>query len=320
LFVTILLLVTLIGVGHFADFLLGSAGQRRIKDRIVNLYVVASEEGWNSIIRFSSRLFRKYLEHTFGPKSFSLRYILSVALYSTIMLFLVNVLHLGDINIPRLALSFCVIFLFDIVSIRLVIRLLRRQELRTESSSSSRLASDIFLFIVFGASVFFITNIYINTAYLVVKEFIPSQCSSLAAGSHLNSWSCFPSTERLEYQEERIKRNLVFRILPLKDEGNNYYILLGEKVRVPHTIFEIDRFRTRNVILVSLQIYLPMITYLLIFGTLTLIYFSEDTLRPGFLLFLERVEETKSGVFTLLAFAINGLVGVLTALSKLLGS
>jgi hypothetical protein len=80
--ILVFILVSLMTLGNFVDFLLGSGGQRGIKDRLVDFYVSIDEGDWTTIIRKPAAWFTLYFDFIFGPRYISIRVLFVMVLYS----------------------------------------------------------------------------------------------------------------------------------------------------------------------------------------------------------------------------------------------
>jgi hypothetical protein len=81
---SIVLLTSLIALGHIIDFCIGSSGQRRIKDRVTEFYIHVAESDWSPLYRQPASVAGRYLDCYFGRPSFSMKFIKRVLAYSLI--------------------------------------------------------------------------------------------------------------------------------------------------------------------------------------------------------------------------------------------
>jgi hypothetical protein len=91
---TILVIAILISLGQFSDFLLGSRGNRNIKDRLEKFYFSIELGDWSLLYRFPANALLRFIYKLTGSRILSLRFALKTIIISIIMtaLFLISYL------------------------------------------------------------------------------------------------------------------------------------------------------------------------------------------------------------------------------------
>jgi hypothetical protein len=292
----ILVLVTLIGLGRFADFLLGPRGDRRLKDKLVHFYVCVSEGNWLSVIEISARQYHQFLQLVFEKYRCSWRFLLNVFLYS----FVVSVIVIGsaiyayaadtadagiiaalftlDLIIePRLRYLFTTIvainYALDLVSMYLLIRLLAYTKIDSPLKSVT----------IAWASVSLILIIFTLAVAL-----------SMTIGNALMIG--LPPETRWQLLWFWLKMNIM-------------HPWNAPSTSIGHI----------NVSIFSVSVLIPFSVLLIIVMCSLVIYYSRGITKTPMLLIIERLEEAKSGVFTIISSATTLIIGIITALQKVLG-
>jgi hypothetical protein len=99
----VLTLTALIGLAHLGDFLLGIGGQRRIKDRMVDLYVAASENDWAVFVRATGAAYHSYLCKLFRIDGVSWQMLIRIVFYSLTISLISHILWFSLDPTPLLA-------------------------------------------------------------------------------------------------------------------------------------------------------------------------------------------------------------------------
>jgi hypothetical protein len=80
----ILIFTFLASLGWCADILLGSPGNRKLKDTLTNFYVSLEEGDWTVLYRYPASALLAFMVHVVGPNPFSFRYFLKTTVVSAI--------------------------------------------------------------------------------------------------------------------------------------------------------------------------------------------------------------------------------------------
>jgi hypothetical protein len=69
----IVFLTLLVTCAALCDYLIGSKGRRKLKDRLADLYVATADTDWSELLRAPPQFFGGYLDWVLGPRYLSLR-------------------------------------------------------------------------------------------------------------------------------------------------------------------------------------------------------------------------------------------------------
>ena len=289
-------LVTLVGLGKFADFLMGPRGDRRLKDRLITFYVNVSDENWTAIIAIPANSYCRFLQTVFGTRPNSCRFYVAVFLYSTaIFIAVVGGTYYEHPSTMKGALSFwypflvffIINYLLDLVSLMLLITILARIDWTiTKKAVVSTITVLITLLVIFDLAVTLSASIFnvIAILYIGTSRLTPwhlSWMSFVWAGAVLSATHPWHSSASI---------------------GNPF----DPADQINFSIFSVSVVAPLSVLAVIITCSLAM-------------YYSRDLTRRPLLLVIERIEEAKDGVFTVISWAITGIVGIIEALRKALG-
>jgi hypothetical protein len=282
-----------VSLGHFTDFIIGQAGQKKVKDQLADLYVAVADGDWSRLFRSPAKLFLSYIDALFQfakPVVFSLR----VLIYSFIFSMLVDlVLFISSTNISpslivaplraegippwdKLYLFVSIVnnSIFDILSI-IIVRWL------TKSAA--------------GIPATYIVPLLVSSVGIALVIFLLASMSQnfMLVIVYSRFYGIFPNVyQDLEAAVRAAQGTLVFFFLP-QGVSSNLHAMLP-----------------------SIQVVIPITTYVLFCAAAYVFYLSRNFLRKPLLILLERLDESRSGIFTSLAAAISAVVGLLQALGK----
>jgi hypothetical protein len=291
---TIFLLISLVALGHFTDFIIGQSGRRKVKDRLADVYVAVAEGDWSTLFRSPAQLFLRYIEKVFSFKSVPVllrRVILysvgisllvdgallvsSIAVYPNVLVIPLSPSGVSPFHPPFLLASAATNLVFDLWSLLVVKRCMKSIEVVKARYLIPLLAMFVCVtFVICVIACMFQTGLSV-VVYSRTYHILPSLNEDLHAAY------------------------LAALTLPavLKNNPQQLYSLLP-----------------------CIQIILPMTTYIIFCALAYTVYLLRNVLRKPLLIVLERLDEARSGVFTSIAAAISALVGLFEALIKWIGT
>jgi hypothetical protein len=182
---------------------------------------------------------------------------------------------------------FIINYLLDLVSLMLLITILARTDWTiTKKAVVSTITVLIILLVIFDLAVTLSASIFnvIAMLYIGTSRLTPSHLSWMSfvwAGAVLSATHPWHSSASI---------------------GNPF----DPTDQINFSIFSVSVVAPLSVLAVIITCSLAM-------------YYSRDLTRRPLLLVIERIEEAKDGVFTVISWAITGIVGIIEALRKALG-
>jgi hypothetical protein len=292
----ILVLVTLISLGHLADFLLGARGQRSVKDKLVDTYVGIAEGDWSEAFRVPARQVRHYIDIVFAWAGTTPQFAHRVGLYSLAMSFGIDV-ALWSLD-WRAYPNVLVIPLFP----------------------SGAPAWHVALVAVGVATNFWLDLASFSILAVVCRLILPAKSFLipviviiLSAAIYTLFWLSFLIGSVLL----SVVVSIVFDVFPFTVDT---YLSLVPIVSDTALFYYLHPSQLFGQMLPSMVINLQVVVPLTLYVTLVFFSYVISLLRPvakaPILLVLERLEESKSGVFTAVAAGLSALVALLTAIAK----
>jgi hypothetical protein len=293
-------LVTLVALGRFVDFVIGSRGTRRLKDRFVEFYVAVEVGNWSSLLSFGSDLYLKYLNSLIGksiirPKPLLMVFVYSISLNSTVFGSLLYygigvdpdgfrraMAGMGGASFQASSWWTIATMYVLMIATNYVIDVVALATLRT---SLTRLQ-------VGG-------NVKPRKSLLVLLglTYVLIGAATWLATANYCSFAFPPESSAAHYE-----RVVLWCLL-----------LTGPLLVAPWGTIILDP----HLIKFSLAVALPITTYIIVLIFMSLLYNTQRVTKPLLSGLLERLEEAKSGIFTTVASAFALIVGVLTAAQKL---
>jgi hypothetical protein len=282
--------------GRLADFLIGPRGDRALKDRVVALYVASATYDYSYIIRDLSSRYHNFLIAVFSRNTLSHKRILSVGIYSLItsliiwLLFLVRAfggitngarwtIDALPIFVPLLTINWCIDMLSFAFSKMASARIARRHDKKH------------ILYVIFLVPAL----MYIT---LVAGQFMWDVAFRIYAVYYTyTSWDLFVSLD-LRFLWRAILGDLADTLL--RPWASNLHL--------------------RNVDSPSFSILtiIPLTTLYVFIGISVLLFLVRRHIRFSIMLILERVEGSRSGIFTIIASGTAVVISVIIAFAGLL--
>jgi hypothetical protein len=277
-------LVTIITLGNFVDWLIGPDGQQHIKDKhLTNLYISVGVSDWAILFRYPATMFTGYADKLLGTRLLSFHSIFRLGIYSLSITIFMDTLVFSSYWNPhafRAGLRFLVLFGAVVIVPNIVCDILSMTLMRVILRRVMNSSERVFYLLL--SSTISLFTVYVVFVFL---------------------WSASVVLEVLAMNQVKFRWALVPSILGL----------IGHEFQ--GSIFEYPVFW----LVFSIHVFVPMMTFIVVAGCGYALYLLEPRLRETVLLVLQRFGESKSGIFTSIAVGINGIVVVLTALSRLLG-
>ena len=296
----VVILLLLVALGNLFDFLIGPPGQRRLKDRLVEWYVVIAGGKWTGIVQSSARTMNLFLNHLLGITNISTKGVLRASIIGTILMFSVLVISLG-IHFPFIKFMasdrkvllwnsfniFCVVVAnvaLDVISLFLTRYVIRKLE---QTSTNGRL---LLLLLFQGIVIYILVATVMTLTESVMLVFSGGAFIGLQANI----------AEKLV-----MVRNLFFNLFPLL-------------LRNPWKHGRGMKFGETSLLIFGAIAAVPLIfSILILLASWTLQISRRLTQRPLALL-LERLEGSPKGLFTTICVGLSVIAGLLAALAKAL--
>ena len=314
---TILILAFVIPAAWLLDFLLGEPGNRKLKDRLTDFYVVVSGGDWSALYKYPASVLLKFMVHIIGPNPLTLRYATRTAVLSasmTAFLFMSSITWsyvysaLTDrhcpipplsqfFEIPGYMSSFLFyIFMFNIAfdyvswsSSQLFLNLIVRSEPKT--SLIIVVASPFLMF----AMLYCLYAIYLPLAIMV-------QVRHQTGG-------------QLAFQDlVAITRHNLVTLLDFISFPRGLFVLSCGKT--DHTIFSISYFNTMQILAAETLIPFVLLLVSCVFGIFA--YTTKPLTQKPLAFLIQRMDSSGQRIVILLAGFLSGISLLLAAIVRFL--
>jgi hypothetical protein len=289
----IFVLATLVMLGRFADFLLGPKGDRMLKDRLIDFYVLAGDYDYTRLASDSAAMYHSFLLVVFGELNRSrTRLAISVGIYSGIsslviwFLFLMRAFGTAweGLNWTLSALP----VLLPLIMVNYVIDLVSFEFAKLGTNKAKYQGKRIYLalLIVLPALIYLalaLGNFLFDIAfriYYVIYTFV--------------GWNFF-----FEHDFQFLWRATT------GDFADSLIRPLSSNLNL----------RNLDNISFSILTILPLTTLYMFVGLVMITFWLRRYVRSILLLFIDRVESSQAGVCTLFASGLAVMISVVTALA-----
>jgi hypothetical protein len=289
----ILVLVVLISAGNLADFVVGKKGNREIRNRLTDFYVLIGDGDWSGAFVFSGRLMSQFIDHILSPKVISFRYLLRLALVSasfSAMVIVGSILANKPRSLPWSEYPGLLgIYGYEVWGFVILANLLADFASWTGAK---------FLFESLGRHgksrwmMLFVTSVAL--AYFSV---------ALAVSLSRASYSVAAS-----FADPSVTNHF--------GRGIDYVRLIRWRFFTP---WNPGAVMIVNVRMFSISVLLPQILFVLSIAMSLIMFHGKSLLKSGLMAFLERIAESEKGVFTISATVLSAIVGILGALTRAIG-
>lgn len=294
-------LLSLVAIGNLVDFLLGPPGQRRLKDRLVDWYVLVAGGTWTGIVQSSARTASEFFSHLFGARTLSSRAIAIAGIGSCFLTALVLLISLGlNFWFVRFLASdpkvrfwncfnmFCIVganAIVDVGSVALTRRALKTIE-RTNSNRS------LALVLLTQAILTYISLVF-------VMALTESVMLIFSGGAFIGLQAAFS-------RKLQMVRTLFFALFPtiLKDPWKE-----GSAMS----------FGGTNLFIFGCIAALPALFSVFVLAASGTLRASRRFTQRPIALLLERLEGSRKGLFTIISVALSTIAGLIAALAKARG-
>jgi hypothetical protein len=288
------ILSAIVALGNFADFLIGTKGQRRLKDRLIAWYLELSESDWSKFVKIAARATADYVNRTFGPHFFTPRFLVRACslsfLVSSLLLVAALSIAAGSLEkgleilfatrffraVPVILVANCAI---DLMSLAIT-----RSVMKHVTVSTSKLRTLGVLLVVAGIA-------YVAVALAVLLT-VPSTIVGLTL------------------KDAELPDPLtIWRRLIMAKVSEAFSSPWDAKMTIGGINFSVF----------SIAAAFGAWFHILVLSSSYLLWLSRPVTQKPILLLVTRLEEAPKGLFTTLGIALAAIVGLIAAYQKASG-
>jgi hypothetical protein len=294
----IAILLTIVALGNILDFFLGRRGQRQLKDRLVDWYILIAGAPWIGVIQFAAKTLDDFLSSLFGRDLISWLSLRRAIYISGALNILLVTAYLGydhqfvkwiwrsggkilRWNIFNIVVVLAINVLVDYVSLMYTRKLLR---LTLQSANA---------FVLGGILVIEILATLVTVIFVISLSHATMLVFSAGAAIGLNAG----------FSEKLLMVGQIFVSFFFAFFQNH-----------PWKVMQVH-LSTGVVVLGFAVAFVPLLNFLILGLAWSAQASRRFTQRPLSLI-LERLEESPNGIFTTIAVALSALAGIIAAVAK----